>query len=107
MASREPDRHLLAGNRVVSLNDVSGTRQRFAGASHRFQCALLTFRIFVVPLLGPSRSSSLKSTALPFASSFSARFLVASISAFCDDGMPQRAITSSRPASPLRTIGAE
>jgi hypothetical protein len=33
--------------------------------------------------------------------------LVASISAFCDDGMPQRAITSSRPASPLRTIGAE
>jgi hypothetical protein len=36
----------------------------------------------------------------------SARFLVASINAFDDDGMPHRAVASSRPPGPLRTIGA-
>jgi hypothetical protein len=36
----------------------------------------------------------------------SARFLVASINAFDDDGMPHRAVASSRPSAPLRTIGA-
>jgi hypothetical protein len=51
-------------------------------------------------------SNSLKSTGLPLACSFSARFLVASINAFDDDGMPHRAVTSSRPSAPLRTIGA-
>jgi hypothetical protein len=63
--------------------------------------------MFVVPPSGSIRSSSLKSTGLPFASSFWARFLVASINAFCDDGMPQRANASSRSAPALRTIGAE
>jgi hypothetical protein len=33
--------------------------------------------------------------------------LVASINANCDDGMPQRAVQSSRTPSELRTIGAE
>ena len=59
-----------------------------------------------MPPSGSIRSNSLKSTGLPLASSFSARFLVASISAFDDDGMPHRAVASSRPSAPLRTIGA-
>jgi hypothetical protein len=60
----------------------------------------------VVPLSGSIRSSSLNSTVLPLASSFCARFLVASIKALCDDRMPQRAIASSRPSLPFLTIGA-
>jgi hypothetical protein len=56
--------------------------------------------------LHSAAENSLKSTALPLASSFWARFLAASNSAFCDDGIPQRAIASSRPPLPLRTIGA-
>ncbi|KRR04334.1 hypothetical protein CQ10_39185 [Bradyrhizobium valentinum] len=55
---------------------------------------------------GSIRSSSLKSTGLPFASSFAARFLVAAIRACCDDGILHRAVASSRPSAPLRTIGA-
>jgi hypothetical protein len=34
------------------------------------------------------------------------RPLVASINAFEEEGMPQRALASSRPSAPLRTIGA-
>ncbi len=89
-----------------SENDVSGTRQRLSGPSHRFQWLLLVLRMLVVPLSGSIRSSSLKSTVLPLASSFSARFFVASISAFDEDGMPQRAMATSRPLVALRTIGA-
>jgi hypothetical protein len=77
-----------------------------SGPSQRCQWLLLVLRMLVVPLSGSIRSSSLKSTVLPLASSFSARFLVASISAFAEDGMPQRAMTSSRPSVALRTIGA-
>jgi hypothetical protein len=62
--------------------------------------------MLVVPESGSIRSNSLKSTGLPFACSFSARFLVASIIAFDDDGMPHRAVASSRPSTPARTIGA-
>src|SRR4029078_10198373 len=75
-----------------SLNELNGTTQRFLAPSHRVQCLLFTLRIFVVPLSGSIRSSSLKSTGLPLACSFSARFLVASISAFDDDGIPHRAV---------------
>lgn len=57
-----------------SLNDVNGTTQRCSIPSHRCQCLLLVLRMFVVPLSGSSRSSSLKSTVLPLASSFAARF---------------------------------
>src|SRR5258708_32534614 len=57
-----------------SENDVNGTRHRLSGPSQRFQWALLTFRMFVVPLSGPSRSSSLKSTDLPFARHLAGRF---------------------------------
>ncbi|MGY4298821.1 hypothetical protein ACVWXN_006916 [Bradyrhizobium sp. i1.4.4] len=89
-----------------SLNELNGTTQRFSAPSHLVQCLLFTLRMFVVPPSGSIRSSSLKSTVLPLACSFSARFLVASISAFDDDGIPQRAVTSSRPSAPLRTIGA-
>lgn len=89
-----------------SLNELNGTTQRFSGPSHLFQCLLFTLRMFVVPPSGSIRSSSLKSTGLPFASSFAARFLVASIKACCDDGIPDRAVASSRPSGPLRTIGA-
>jgi hypothetical protein len=53
-----------------SENDVNGTRQRFSGPSHRCQCLLAVLRIFVVPLSGSNRSSSLKSTGWPLASSF-------------------------------------
>jgi hypothetical protein len=62
--------------------------------------------MLVVPPSGSMRSSSLKSTVLPLACSFSARFSVAFISAFDDDGIPHRAVVSSRPSAPLRTIGA-
>src|ERR1700736_5769706 len=76
-----------------SLNELNGTTQRFSTPSHRAQCLLFTLRMLVVPESGSIRSSSLKSTGLPLACSFSARFLVASINAF-DDGMPQRAVAS-------------
>src|SRR5712672_1082080 len=71
-----------------SLNELNGTTQRFSTPSHRIQCLLFTLRMLVVPPSGSILSSSLKSTGLPFASSFSARFLVVSISAFDDDGIP-------------------
>src|SRR3984957_11357838 len=89
-----------------SLNELNGTTQRFSAPSHRVQYLLFTLRMLVVPESGSISSNSLKSTGLPLACSFSARFLVASISAFDDDGMPHRAVASSRPSAPLRTIGA-
>jgi len=67
---------------------------------------LFKLRTLVVPPSGSIRSNSLKSTDLPLACSFSARFLVASINALADDGMPHRAVASSRPSAPERTIGA-
>src|SRR3979411_3152470 len=51
-----------------SLNELNGTTQRCSGPNHRVQCLLFTLRMLVVP-----------------PSSFTARFLVASISACCDD----------------------
>src|SRR5215208_4948624 len=89
-----------------SLNELNGTTQRFSTPSQRVQCLLFTLRMLVVPPSGSILSNSLKSTGLPLACSFSARFLVASINAFDDDGMPHRAVASSRPPGPLRTIGA-
>src|SRR5665811_1796986 len=53
-----------------SENDVNGARQRYSGPSHRFQWALLTLRIFVVPPSGSIRNNCLKSTGLPLASGF-------------------------------------
>jgi hypothetical protein len=55
-----------------SANCVNGTRHRLAGPSHRFQCELVVLRTLVTPLSGSMHSSSLKSTVLPFASSFPA-----------------------------------
>src|ERR1700753_2861444 len=75
-----------------SLKLLNGTTQRCSVPSHLVQCLLFTLRMFVVPESGSIRNSCLKSTDLPFACSFSARFFVASISAFDDDGMPQRAV---------------
>src|SRR3981189_1638934 len=89
-----------------SLNELNWTTQRCPGPSHLVQCLDFTLRMLVVPPSGSIRSSSLKSIGLPFASSFAARFLVASIRACCDDGIPHRAVASSRPSAPLRTIGA-
>jgi hypothetical protein len=89
-----------------SLKEFNGTTQRFSAPSHRCQCLLFTLRMLVVPPSGSIRSNSLKSTGLPFACSFSARFLVASISAIDDDGMPHLAVTSFRPSALERTIGA-
>ena len=80
-----------------SLRELNGTTQRLAAPSHRTQCSLPTFRMFVVPPSGFIRSNSLKSTGLPLASSLAARFLVARISANCDDCIPHRAMASSRP----------
>src|SRR3978361_470855 len=67
-----------------SLKLLNGTTQRFPAASQRVQCFDFTLRILVVPPSGSIRRSSLKSTVLPLACSFSARFFVASISAFDD-----------------------
>src|SRR6185437_4015572 len=60
-----------------SLKELNGTTQRFSVPSHRAQCLLPTFLMLVVPPSGSIRSSSLKSTGFPLASSFAARFLVA------------------------------
>lgn len=89
-----------------SLKELKGTTQRCSGPSHRVQCLLFTLRMLVVPESGSIRSSSLKSMVLSLARSFSARFFVASMSAFDDDGMPQRASASSRPPAPVRIMGA-
>src|SRR3984957_4571063 len=89
-----------------SLNELNGTTQRLSGPSHRAQCLLPTLRMLVVPPSGSIRSSSLKSTGLSLASIFAARFLVASIRAFDDDGIPHLAVASWRPSVPLRTMGA-
>src|ERR1700722_15135574 len=86
-----------------SLNELNGTTQRFSTPSHRVQCLLFTLRMLVVPPSGSIRSNSLKSTVLPLACSFAARFLVASMSACADDGMPHRAVMSSRPSAPVQT----
>jgi hypothetical protein len=67
---------------------------------------LVTLRTLVVPPSGSIRSNSLRSTVFPLNFNFYARFLVASVGAFCDDGMPHRAIAISRPSGALRTIGA-
>src|SRR3954465_4997663 len=77
-----------------SLNELNGTTQRCSGPSHLVQCLDFTLRMLVVPPSGSIRSSSLKSTVLRLACSFSARFLVASINALDEDGMPHRAVTS-------------
>src|ERR1700692_3350388 len=77
-----------------SLKLLNGTTQRCSGPNHLVQCLLFTLRILVVPPSGSIRSSSLKSTGLPLACIFSARFLVASINAFEDDGIPHRAMAS-------------
>src|SRR6202011_1934337 len=89
-----------------SLKELNGTTQRFSTPSQRVQCLLFTLRMLVVPPSGSIRSNSLKSTGLPLASSFAARFLVASMRACCEDGIPHRAVASSWPSAPLRTIGA-
>src|SRR3954463_11140439 len=83
-----------------SLKLLNGTTQRFSTSSQRVQCLLFTLRILVVPPSGSIRSNSLKSTVLPFACSFSARFFVASIKALDEDGIPHRAVASSRPSAP-------
>src|SRR5215218_8986088 len=64
-----------------SLKELNGTTQRFSMPSHPVQCLDFTVRMLVVPESCSIRSNSLKSTGLPFASSFAARFLVAFISA--------------------------
>src|SRR5271168_4811943 len=84
-----------------SLKESNGTTQRFSDPSHLVRCLLFTLRMLVVPPSGSIRSSSVKSTDLPLACSFSARFLVASVSAFDDDGIPHRAVASSRPSAPV------
>src|SRR4051812_15901896 len=80
-----------AGGRVPSgcgsgsLNDVNGTTHRFSGPSQRRQCADFVFRTLVTP----------ESVFLPFR-------------AKAGDGIPHRAIASSRtPSEAVRTIGAE
>src|ERR1700721_4392333 len=80
-----------------SLNELNGTTHRFSTPSQRVQCLLFTLRMLVVPPSGSIWSNSLKSTGLPLACSFSARFLVASISAFDDDGIPHRGAASGSP----------
>src|ERR1700761_215837 len=87
-----------------SLNELNGSTQRFSTPSHLVQCLLVTLRMLVVPLYRSILRSWLKSTDFPLASGFSARFLVASISAFDDDGMPHRAVASSPPSAPVRTM---
>lgn len=85
----EPHGDALPSIVSYSLKLVNGARQRSSGSSHRFQWLLLVLRMLVVPLSGSICNSSLKSTVLLLASSFFARFLVASMSA-CADLRPRR-----------------
>jgi hypothetical protein len=73
-----------SGNASFSEKLVNGTTHRLSTPSQRRQCGDATLRTFVTPgsLLRPFNAN-------------------------CGDGMPQRAIISSRVPSPaLRTIGA-
>src|SRR5271165_4145858 len=77
---REP-----SGRISFSAKLVNGTTHRLSTPSHRRQCGEETFRMLVTP------GSELRP-----------------LRADCGDGMPQRAIVSSRaPSSALRTIGAK
>src|ERR1700712_1216508 len=80
-----------------SLKELNGTTQRFSTPSQRVQCLLFTLRMLVVPPSGSILSNSLKSTVLPLACSFSARFLVESINAFDDEGLAPPAVARSPP----------
>ena len=103
LVEREPNVSPLG---LVELAEtVERHHAALSGPSHRVQCLLFTLRMFVVPPSGSIRNNFLNSTCLPLACCFSARFLVASISAFDDDGMPHRAVASSRPSAPVRMIG--
>lgn len=68
---------------------MNGTTHRFSTPSHRFQCLLDVFRMFVVPESGAIRKSSLKSYEMPLVSNFAALLLADSICANWDDGIPQ------------------
>ena len=72
-----------SGRASFSEKLVKGTTQRFSMPSQRRQCGDLTLRTLVTP----------GSDFLPF-------------SAKAGEGMPQRAMVSSRPSGWLRTIGA-
>src|ERR1700733_4441077 len=86
----------------------------FAEAVERHHAAVLDAEpsrpVFALHVADIGRAAvwlhSLKSTGLPLASSFEARFLVASIRACGEVGIPHRAVASSRPSAPLRTMGA-
>ena len=104
LVEREPD---VAAFGLVELAEaVNGTTQRFSTPSQRVQCLLLVLRMLVVPPSGSIRSSSLEVDRLALGFQLRGALLGASISAYCDDGMPQRAIASSRPSARFRTIGA-
>ena len=60
-----------------------------------------TQRRSLVVFFTGDRMDRLEAPELPTENAF-----VASISAFDDDGIPHRAVASSRPSTPLRTIGA-
>jgi hypothetical protein len=83
---REPDQigGLLAFESVsFSENDVNGTTQRLSTPNHGRQCGDATFLTLVTPgsLLRPFKANT-------------------------GDGIPQRAIVSSRPSAVFRTMGA-
>jgi hypothetical protein len=73
-----------SGSTSFSEKLVQGTTQRFSIPSQRRQCGDFTLRTLVTP----------RSELLPF-------------SAKTGEGMPHRAIISSRPSGWFRTIGAE
>jgi len=62
--------------------------------------------MLVMPPSGSIRNSAPKSTGLRLARSLSARRPAGPSSAFCDDGMPQRIMQSSRMPPRLATTGA-
>lgn len=81
--ANQTGRLVPSGRCSLSEKLVKGTRQRCSGPSQRRQCGEAALRIFVTP------GSQLR----PFSTN-------------CGDGMPHRAIVSSRPTGWFRTIGA-
>ncbi len=75
--------HLPSGMASFSEKLVNGTTQRFSTPNHRRRCDEATLRTLVTPGF----------EFLPFETE-------------AGDGMPQRAMVSSRPSGVLRTTGA-
>jgi hypothetical protein len=98
----------LAINRVVLARaDMNATKQRFSGPNHRFDWPLFDVAYVggAAIRLHPEQLLGVDYVTLGF--KLLRPMFIASISACREDGVPYRAMTSSRRLDALRTINAE